>query len=471
MVDGVQLQRQRDLADRLAQIVVPSSPQAVAAAAAFLLTVYVGLTFAYRDAIPLFEAPDEPSHLQYAAFVYEHHRLPRASEVPGAGGLPPLVYAVAAPLLANTGLDVARAEREIGRATAPLYATPKASGGTAAITALPRGQREFASDGSLAPLHALRSTSLVFGLLTVILTFAAVWRLSRDARFSLLAGALVAFNPQFLFSSGSFSNDPAAAAVGAAALWIVVRAFEDPLGPGHRHYIAVAVAIAAGALIKTATLPGVAAAAITLIAIDRRARREVWRDAGFAAALALLVAGPYWLWLALDRGVSPGANAFVASAIGMVGADRSALPYLAVSYWDYTFESFWARFGWFNVPVGRPAQLGFFAISWTGTLGWIAGRSARLPEEPLRSPALRNYLWAAFGATLAAHFALNVVTVDCQGRLLFASIAQIAFLLALGIVRLVGNPQRMLPLTVTVLLALLALDVYCLRGVLLPAYR
>jgi hypothetical protein len=464
-------QRQHDLADRLAQVADPGSSQAVGAAAAFLLTVYVGLTLAYRDAIPLFEAPDEPAHLQYAAYLYEHHRLPYR-DVLGAGAQPPLVYAIAAPLLANTGLDVALAEREIGRAMTQFYVHSEAEGGGAAIAALPRGHREFATDGSLAPLHALRSTSLVFGLLTVILTFAAAWRLSRDARFSLLAGALVAFNPQFLFSSGSFSNDPAAAAVGAFALWIVVRAFEDPDGPGHRHYIGAAILITAGALIKVATLPGILATAFTLIAVDQREGKQVWRDAGIAAALALGVAGSYWIWSIERHGLAPSTNAFVASAIGMAGADRiHMLAYLAVPYWDHTFESFWARFGWFNVTVARPAQLAFFAITWTGLLGWLAGRRRRLPEEALRTPALRNYLFAAVGATLAAHLVVNAVTVNCQGRLLFACIAQIAFLLALGMVRLIGNAERMLSLTLVVVMALLVLDVYCLRGVLVPAYR
>ncbi len=469
-----QQQRQRDLAERLARIVDPSSPQAVAAAVAFLLTFYVGLALAYRDAIPLFEAPDEPSHLHYAAFVYEHHRLPRQHplEVPGEGMQAPFVYVVAAPLLGNTGLDVAWVAREISRATFPFYSDPKASGGSAAITSTSHGYREFATDGSLETLRVLRSTSLVFGLLTVILTFAAVWRLSRDARFALLAGSLVAFNPQFLFSSGYFSNDPAAAAIGAAGLWIVVRVFEEPLGPARRHYVAGALLIALGALIKTSTLPGLAAGAVTLIAIDRRARREVWIDTSTAAALVLLLAGPYLIWAAEHRGGLLGVNAGVASAVGMVGSDRvGQLPYLAVFYWDYTFESFWARFGWFNVTVQRPALLAFFAVTWTGVLGWIAGRRARLPADALRSSTLRNYLFAAFGATLAAHFAMNVAIVNCQGRLLFASVSQIAFLLALGIVRLIGTQRRLLPVTVAVVIALIVLDVYCLRGVLIPAYR
>jgi hypothetical protein len=146
------------------------------------------------------------------------------------------------------------------------------------------------------------------------------------------------------------------------------------------------------------------------------------------------------------------------------------LPYLAVFYWDYLLESFWARFGWFDVTVARPAQLAFFAITWTGVLGWVAGRRARLPEGGLRSPALRNYLFAAFGVTLATHFLMNVAVVDPQGRLLFASIAQIAFLLALGLVRVIGQ-RSLLPLAVTAVIVLVALDVYCLRWVLIPAYR
>ena len=130
-----QRQRQRDIAEWIARILDPGSPQAVAGAVAFLLAFYVGLALAYRDAIPLFEGPDEPSHLHYAAFVYENHRLPHQHplEVPGEGMQAPFVYVVAAPLLGNTGLDVTSVAREISRATFPFYSDPKASGGGAAI--------------------------------------------------------------------------------------------------------------------------------------------------------------------------------------------------------------------------------------------------------------------------------------------------------------------------------------------------
>jgi 4-amino-4-deoxy-L-arabinose transferase-like glycosyltransferase len=198
---------------------------------------------------------------------------------------PPLVYVLAAPLLDNR-IDVALAVRELGRAMFPLYANPRKEGGGPAIAYHVHGLRMFTTDGSLEPLRVLRSTSLVFGLLTVILTFAAIWRLSRDARFALLGGGLLAFNPQFLYCSGYFSNDPAAAAIGAAALWVVVRALEDAgRAPLRRHYVVGAFVIALGVLTKNSTLPGLGAAAVTLVAIDPRVRREVMTDTGIAAAL------------------------------------------------------------------------------------------------------------------------------------------------------------------------------------------
>jgi hypothetical protein len=145
------------------------------------------------------------------------------------------------------------------------------------------------------------------------------------------------------------------------------------------------------------------------------------------------------------------------------------LPYLRGAFWHGTLESFWGCFGWFQVRGPKATFLAFFALTFSGALGWIAGRS-REPWEALRTRALRGYLFGAAGATFAAHFALNLFVVNPQGRTLFASASQIAFLLALGLYRLIGGQRRMLPLVVTTVLALLALDVYFLRGVLVPAY-
>jgi dolichyl-phosphate-mannose-protein mannosyltransferase len=460
-----------ELPERFAQLSNPSSPQAVAAAAVVLLVLYVGLALAYRDAIPLFEAPDEPSHLHYAAFVHLHGRLPRREllEVPGEGVQPPLVYMLAAPLLGNTDLDFTWATDELRRLELPPDDGDELDQPAPSIRSYEHGARRFVTDGRLSPLRELRFTSLVFGLLAVIFTFAAMWRLSRDARIALLAGSLLAFNPQFLFSSGYFSNDPAAAALGAAGLWIVVRALAE--GVARRLYVALALLVALGAMTKLSTLPGIAVAGAAMIAIDVRPWRTRGVDIGLAVALAVALAMPWLLWAFEHRGGILGVRALLASASGMAQADSlgGLGAYLRNFYWDWTFESYWARFGWFNVTAPKFVYLAFFALTWTGVLGFFAGRT-RIAQPALRSRPLRYYLIGAVGVALAIHFAMNLAIVYPQGRLLFPVAPQIAFVLALGIYRLIGSDRRMLPIAVSVTALLVTLAVYCLRSVLVPAY-
>jgi hypothetical protein len=458
--------------ERVSPMANPGSPQAVAAAAVALLVIYVGLALAYRDAIPLFEAPDEPAHLHHASFVYSHGRLPRPPlEVPGEGMEPPLVYVLAAPLLGNTDLDAAWAASELRRIEQPSRsAQAEEPERGPSVRPVEHGMRRFATDGRLAPLRALRFTSLAFGLLAVIFTFAAMWRISRDARLALLAGSLLAFNPQFLFSSSYFSNDPAAASLGAAGLWIVVRALEE--GVSRRIYVAVGLLVGVGAMTKLSTLAGLGATAGIVFAIDGRPWRARGLDLALAFALALAIAGPWGVWAFEHRGGWLGVDAMPAlSGVGpMRVEDFGGLwPYLRDAYWDWTFESYWARFGWFNVQAPRFVEQILFALTWTGVLGFFAGRR-HIAQAALRSRLLRRYLIAAVGLTLALHFAINLAVVNPQGRLLFPVAPQIAFALALGIHRLIGGERRLLPIAVSVTALLVALAVYCLRGVIVPAY-
>jgi hypothetical protein len=462
-----------DLRELWSRLGDATTPRAVAAAAAFLLSFYVGLALAYRDSIPLFEAPDEPSHLHYAAFVHSERRLPRQPlEVPGAGMQPPLAYVVAAPLLGATDLDVAAALDDLRAVGLSAYELGGSSAGGPALAISVRGKRYFATDGSLTALHVLRGTSLAFGALAVIFTFAAAWRVSRDARLSLLAASLLAFNPQFLFTSSTFSNGAAAAAVGAAALWIVVRALGDSAaGPSRGHYLAGALLFALGMLTQLATLPGLVAAAATIAAVDRREPRARRADLALALGAVLLLTGPVLLWSAQHRGGFLGLDAAITPALGLVRQAHFAgvLQDLPGSPWESTFEAYWCRFGWFNVAAPELVYLVCFGLTWTGVLGFAAGHR-REGARWLHSRALRGYLTAAVAATVFAHLAVDLALESSQAQQLFASAPQLSLLLALGIYRLIGSERRMLPLTMSVAALLIALDVYCLRAVLVPAY-
>jgi len=77
--------------------------------------------------------------------------------------------------------------------------------------------------GAIRELHVARWMTLMFGALTVWGTY----RLRREIfpqqpAIGLLAAALVAFTPQFLFINGATSNDPTASALSALSLWAAV---------------------------------------------------------------------------------------------------------------------------------------------------------------------------------------------------------------------------------------------------------
>jgi Predicted membrane protein (DUF2142) len=433
-----------------------------AAAAAILLACFAGLALAYRQAIPLFEAPDEPSHLHHAVFVYEQGRLPRQqpAEVPGEGMQPPLVYVAAAPLVGRAGLDASLAASALHAVDLYVYGFDLGSPGGPSLAFAPSGRHLFRTDGSLRALAALRATSAVFGLVAVALTFAAGWRLRGDAGLALLAAAPLAFDPQFLFVAGYFNNDSAAAAVAATALWVVVDAVRRG-GPAIGHFAAGGGIAALGILTKTSTVPALAVAAATLLAIDRRVAR--WRDAVIALAVALIVAGPYLFWAAVHRGGFMGVGALYASASELHVPAGERLHYLTGPYWLWTFQSYWCRFGWMNVPVPTAIYAAFFALVAAGVLGSaLAGRLRR--SDPPAPRSLRTYLFASVAATLAAHVALNATVVSAQGRQLFGIAPQLALLLALGLDRIAGNARRALAAAVGIATALAAIDVYCLRA-------
>ncbi len=396
-------------------------------------------------------------------FVAANGRLPRAqpSEVPGEGMQPPLVYLAAAPLVARTGLDAARAADALHEVGLYVYGLGAATAGGPAIAFAPHGARFFTGDDSLGALGALRATSLAFGVIAVALMFGAARRIGGgDLRYAALASALLAFDPQFLFVSGYFTNDTAAAAVGAAALWLVGDAFASG-GAVRRHYLAGGALAALGLLVKTSTVPALLVAAATVVALDPRAPRARATDAARGAALALALAGPYLVWAGVHRGGWLGVSAVYASASQLHVPAGERLAYLAWPYWRWTFESYWLRFGWMNLRAPTPVYLGLFALCAAGIGGSFA----------CGARGLHRYLLASVAATGAAHFALNLTVVSAQGRHWFAAAPQLAALLALGLDRLAGSARRRNVTVAAVVIALAALDLYGLVRVLAPAYQ
>jgi hypothetical protein len=450
---------------------------------AALLAVFTALAVGFERAVPLLEAPDEPSHLQYAAFLAWEGRLPGARDgqpdVPGEGMQPPAYYAWLAPFVRLRSAPDLPLVDELRRINLVGYlmSDEKALSGVTRIRVIAQPRYQFYEvTPEVERLRALRYGTLPFGLLAVALVYAAMLSASGSRPLALLAASLFGLVPQIVFVSSYVNNDAAAAALGAGALWFTVRCALR--GPTRRDYLAGALLFALGAATKLSTLPALAVTCAAVPLLDARSLRERARDAGLAAALgaallALLAASN------LSRfGEPTGTAAVWASAAELTEPSDfgGVVAYFTGYYAIWTFQSYWARFGWMNVSAPFSVYLGFFTLLWTGLLGFALGAWRRpAPSDaptPLPAPLLRRYLVAVVLATWGTHLWLNTQTAAGQGRHLFGAAPHLACMLAMGVAWLTsGDPLRIGWAPALALAGALAgITLYCLLGVVMPAY-
>ncbi len=447
-----------------------------------VLIGYVILSAGYLWSTPLFEGPDEPSHLEYVGFVAEHGRPPlygHSPEVPGEGMQPPLYYVAGALFFDRLlGANAGDARDELHRAGLSIYGYE-----TNAIlqnrllrvagAARDGDARQFVVDDRLSPLVHLRWPSLCFGVFAVVATFMAARLATADTNVGALAAAILAFNPQFLFLSGLVSNDTAATSVGAIAFYITADAFHRRTS-SRRHYVLLGLAASAGLAVKLSTVPMVAVAAVFVALIDRRPIAGRLRSSLAAAFVALLSSAPLLAWNVSHRGGPLGTGALWDSTVHLARpeAHGGLWVYFTEMYVPWTLGSYVARFGWMNVdaPWGVYAfALVFALLGLSGFLGsWLAETRVQPPTSGVR---LRHYLVAAVVVNVSAHVWLNVHTAQPQGRHLFPASPQIATILALGIRWLMVRGGSLgSALTVCVSLPLLLMGLYCLFGVIRVQY-
>jgi hypothetical protein len=473
-----------------------------------LLAIFLVLSVCYHYGVPLFEAPDEPSHIEYLAFLHQEGRLPRheaSPDVPGEGIQPPLYYLMAWPSFATLSSDGSDLYRSLHRVNWHLYgygrSRPLDLAQPLILFRIPGGKhskpRVFEEHPHLSWLLGLRWVSLFFGVLAVAATFFAAIRITGSLPASFLAAGLLGFNPQFLFVCNYVNNDSAAAALGAAAFYLVATSLTQQGGhPARRHYLFLGLLIAAGFLLKKTAIPGLAVAALALISCDSRPIRRRLADAGSMVGVALLLAAPYLYWNLRVHGDPFGIGVEQAANALLPGPEQygGLWPYFSKVYFSWTFESYWAWFGWMNLQAPLAAYWVFLALTCTGIVGFMlqARRPARVealhasshregrarhsmsqpPVLVLRS--LQVYLLGAILSTLAAHAWFNVHVVQPQGRHLFPVAPQIAFLLAVGLASIGGRSatSRVRAGAIGIsLLILVSLAIYCLVCVILPAYR
>ncbi len=439
------------------------------------LVGYLLLALAYGVVNPLFEAPDENWHFFTAQAISETWTLPFVAEgdtydefLSQEAAQPPLYYVLSAALIAP--LDTAEARDELW--LNPYAVIGNASALTNLNNAIHTDVEAWPWEGWVLAAHLLRLFSTLLGFGTLI----CIWKAGRliwptRPRRAVLAVALVAFLPQFVFLHASVTNDTLVIFLASFALWQLVRAWqtgEMDLGRGLLLGITCGLAILsknAGTLLLIYSV-GV----LVLLAV----RDDInWRQAArWLAALvvpALLIGG--WLWL--RNWQLYGDPTATEPFIRIAGGDRN---YTLWQVWAETpglWVSLFAIFGWFNV---RPPDWVFWfwnsvvAVSAVGAV-WQLWRARRRVGRPDSLQSLLSQGWVLplllAGWVLAVYAGLLLFmlqTEAAQGRLLFPAILPLALATAFGL----GYFRRFSWLAM-VTSAVIA--TYCLFAIIQPAYE
>jgi 4-amino-4-deoxy-L-arabinose transferase-like glycosyltransferase len=405
-------------------------------------------------AVPVFEAPDEPFHLDYVNFLLERHELPdqldESKRVFREGHQPPLYYALAAlvtlPFRGGEAISV-RLERNpqhaLGggrRSDVPYY------------DHAPPGP--FPDSGSRAAFYALRILGIVFGVANLLLVLRIARRFLPEQG-AWLAAAIVATLPQFLFISGSINNDNLANLVATALILASLRVFERP--ERTREWIALGLLLGLGLCVKKTVLalvPPIAVLVVWLFARGNLPRLRLAAHAAAALAATLAVGG----WVLVRNQLlygDPLGSEMERRTLHFLVSDQSVFsPYFRGIFWTATLQSFVGMFGWMQLRLPAAAY-GFWWLLLL--LGTAAGAWRALGAGERRAPVV---LAIGFSTScLAAAVYYNSSFPEPQGRFLFPGLAAIAGVAALGLERIGARfPGAGRIPAIALLLVLMAID-------------
>jgi 4-amino-4-deoxy-L-arabinose transferase-like glycosyltransferase len=429
-----------------------------------LVYLFVGALFAVKT--PDWQVPDEPAHYNYIRQIAEERRFPVLE--PGDYDQVYLSHLTSERFPPDLSVEAVEYEDH----QPPLYY----------LLAAPI-YRAF--DGALAPV---RLFSVVIGAGVVLWAYGVAKIIFPERPLIPLGtAALVAFLPQHVTMMAGVNNDSLAELLIGATLWMSLRslhALKSEKSKESRRLVGLGVVLGLGLVTKSTVAPVAMAVAVALFILWWRSGERAWRELVRTLVLvfgpALLIAVPWWwrnvsLYGGLDIYGLTNHDAVV------IGQPRTA-DWIRDQGWGrwlergvtFTFQSFWGQFGWMAVLM--PTWLYRVLALWTGALvvgflNWLVKIRQQRLEETRQAQLM--FLAATVFFVILAYLYYNSTFVQHQGRYLFPALVPIALGVVLavdGLLYLLRVPGRLRPLALAgPYLALVALDLYALWRVILPA--
>jgi len=407
-----------------------------------ILFIFVVLGITYSLATPLFEAPDEGDHYRYIKYLTENGSLPVVEGAENPVGhevwQPPLYYAFGA--LVTFKIDTSDMERlEWVNPHWGLFGSKNVQFHTS--------DESFPYRGTALAMRIVRLLSVLMGAVTVTITYLIALELFPDQRWiAAAAGAVNAFNPQFLFISGAINNDNLVTPLCSIGLLILLRLAKNGLRAKGLVTLGILLGLAVLAKVSALAFIPLVVAGLGVYSLRKRpftifiARNlAVWGSSA-------LISGWWFLRNWSLYGDPLAWWAMLSSSTFLLRMEPlSGLKLLRYAGW--LRRSFWAVFGW-GILV-HPAiyrcldivlLLSFLGLAILVIRLW---HRRELDWKLLMGLAIL-LLWSA-AALLSLLRWMQILKATNQGRLLFPAISAISVLLCVGLSQLAPRSYRWVP--------------------------
>ena len=336
-----------------------------------ILLLFVVLGVTYSAVNPIFEGTDELRHFRFVRVLADTGRLPVQGQEPrrSQSHHPPLYYALSA---AATFWVPNQGDPYLNWPKNPFWGFQSWQVGVDNKAMYLHGPNEgFPWSGVVLAVHLARLVNVGLGALAVALA-ALGTRLAFPRRPALAYGAaaLLAFNPMFLYMSGTVNNDVAATAAGAALVVACLVLLRD--GLEIRRLLTLGVVLGLALLAKfhlVGFLPlieGVLLWRTCFPVGDGRRSRAAFLRANLAVlAPAVLLSG----WWFVRNQVLYGDPAGFQEVTELWGV-RAPLESIGLAWSELpnAWSSLWGRFGYGQIPL--PGWV-YAALAWAVVLGCL----------------------------------------------------------------------------------------------------
>lgn len=470
---------------------------------AVILALFVVLALCFNLIVPVFNAPDETHHFEYIRHLARHAELPdqtsEARATSNEGFNPPLYYAICAVILSLVSPDGASDlvvpdssdVRRFRQRPYPAAAQPFFPALNPRYLKWGRGRQQnmflrvdedhFPFSGSIRAVHLLRAIGIPLGMLTILFVYKAALSLfPDDGELALLAAAICAFNPQFVFVNSYLNNDALVTLFSTLCFWLVVRLVlsrrSDVVG-----LVVLGTCLGLGLLSKL-NIAFWVPIALLAVCLGVRLRGEpavrMLRDGALFISAVVVICGWYFVrnisLYGLDDPLGWQLRAIQNPELVM-DPERRAW-FLTQVFPGRIFTSFWGQFDWLTIRLPAWAYASYGAISLMGLVGIGAwARELRARPKFAEGRICLALCLAAIALALGNMITLNFTFLSAQGRLIFPVIAPLCIFIAIGLRSALarhwppGSRVRE-RIVLGFILLLVGLNLYALFGVIAPVY-